>query len=86
MRFLNRYLLNCYLFLGRLANASFMRWRTLPMLVPLLILVANGRSCLMKRSFTISSTVRRGSCSAILTTTMASSVALRHSAIWAKYS
>ena len=52
--------------------------------VPLVILGAKGRSRLMKRDLTISSAVSRDSCSAISTTTFASSVAVWHLSIRAR--
>ena len=61
-----------------------MRARTLSMDVPLVIWGAKGRSRLMKRDLTISSAVSRGSCSAISTTTFASSVAVWHLSIRAR--
>ena len=67
--------------LGRDNKASLMRARRLSMVLPFSSLVANGRRRRMKRSFTISSSVSRDSCSKMEMTVLANSVALRHSPI-----
>ena len=67
--------------LGRDNKASLMRARRLSMVLPFASLVAKGRRRRMKRSFTISSSVSRDSCSKMEMTILANSVALRHSPI-----
>ena len=67
--------------LGRDNKASLMRARRLSMVLPFASLVAKGRRRLMKRSFTISSSVSFDSCSKMEMTTLANSVAFRHSPI-----